>query len=77
MEEKITESQYDELMEVINTNPKKFIELLEEYTGITAKQYTAYQFFYPTGDYIGDYGVSSLSEILEEAEIEVVEDGNG
>lgn len=75
MPETITESQYDELMEAINRNPERFVYLMEEYTGITAKPYAAYQFFDPAGDYLGDYGYSSLVEILEDAGIEVAEDG--
>ena len=74
MPDKITESQYDDLVFAMNTSPKEFIELMEEYTGITAKQYTAYQFFDSADNYIGDYGCSSLSEILEDAGIEVVAD---
>lgn len=74
MPKKITENQYDELMFAIHTSPKEFVKLMEEYTGITAKPYTAYQFFDSADVYIGDYSLSSLSEILENAEIEVVAD---
>ena len=72
MPEKITESQFDELVEVINTNPEKFIDLMYQYTGIVAKQCTAYQFFDAAGNFLGDNWDDSLFDILDAAEIEVV-----
>ena len=45
MPETITESQYEELMDAVYRTPEKFIKLLEDYTGIIAKQCVAYQFF--------------------------------
>lgn len=76
MTDNITESQYEKLTAAVYSDPERFIALMEEYTGITAKQYVAYQFFDPAGDYIGDNGDESLLSILADAGIEVVEDGD-
>ena len=48
---------------------------LEEYTGIEARSYTAYQFFDAAGDFIGNSDEIALEELLEKAGIEVTDDG--
>ena len=75
MTETITEKQYDNLITASYTNPEKFMKLIEDYTGITARHCAAYQFFDPAGNFIGDNWNESLSTVLSDVGIEVVEDG--
>lgn len=74
MPETITQEQYAALMWAERTNPEKFIKLMGEYTGITAKKCIAYQFFDAGGDFIGDNWDEELLSILKDAGIEVEED---
>ena len=75
MAETITQNQLDELIQAEFAAPEKFIKLMENYTGITARKCIAYQFFDAGGGFIGDNWDESLLSILEDAGIEVVEDG--
>lgn len=70
---KITKQQFDELQEAYETDDQKFVEKLEEYTGITRKSYTAYD-YYSGGDYVGNSENFELYDILRSAFVEV-EDG--
>lgn len=74
MPETITQEQYAALMWAEHINPEKFIKLMGEYTGITAKKCIAYQFFDAGGDFIGDNWDEELLSILKDAGIEVEED---
>ena len=67
----ITDKQFDELFdEYFYGSSKDFHKKLEEITGIEAIPYTAYQYFY--GDnFIGDSEGSSLSELLQKANITI------
>lgn len=49
----------------------EFHDKLEEYTGIQARPYTAYQYFDDCGNYVGDSEESSLEDVLDVAYIEV------
>ncbi|MBQ6852392.1 MAG: hypothetical protein IJO04_05120 [Oscillospiraceae bacterium] len=71
---KITQEKMDELNYCLVSRKDKFPALLEEYTGITAKPYTAFQYFDYHENYICDSGDCSLEELMEEEEIEVVAD---
>lgn len=73
MTDKITVSQYDEIVDAENSQ-KQFIKTLEEYTGIVAKPYTAYVYYDSCDNYIGCSEVQTVWEILKEAGIEVVAD---
>jgi hypothetical protein len=73
MPDKITVSQYDEIMDNANRT-EKFVKLMEEHTGIVVKPYTAYLYFDPCENYIGCSELQTVWEILKEAGIEVVED---
>lgn len=61
------------LKEDLEWHKDEFPEVLKEYTGIVAKPYIAFQYYYDNGDYIGDSETFSLEEVLEEAGIEVAE----
>lgn len=49
---------------------------MEEYTGIEARPYTAYQYYDNCGNYIGDSSDSALEDLLEAACIKVVDDAD-
>lgn len=67
-----TKAQYEEL-ENLNMccDAEEFNKLLEEYTGIGARPYTAYQFFNSDGDYVGDSNENDLDDLLRAAYVEV------
>lgn len=65
--------ELQDLKEALEWDKDEFPEVLKEYTGIVAKPYTAFQYYYENGDYIGDSETFSLEELLEEAKIEVAE----
>lgn len=69
----ITRDQLDELSDAFNFGtPSEFHEILEEYAGIIAKPYTAYQYFDEFGNYVGDSSDFELLDLLLNARIEVV-----
>ncbi len=71
---KITQNQMDELKYCLVSRKERFPALLEEYTGIIAKPYIAFQYFSPADNYISDSDNCSLEDLMEEVEIEVVVD---
>lgn len=74
MIDKITREQLEDLSDAFDFGtPSEFHEILEEYTSIVAKPYTAYQYFDEFGDYIGDSNDFELLDLLQNARIEVVE----
>lgn len=72
MADKITQEQMDELKYCLVSRKDKFPALLEEYTGIIAKPYIAFQYFDQHENYICDSDNCSLEDLMEEEEIEVV-----
>lgn len=71
---KITKQQYDELVDAYEFDEQEFIEKLEEYTGITRRSYTAYDYYSGCDNYIGNSEDFDLDDILRKAYVEVVED---
>ena len=71
MDEYITKHQLLELEEAQIFGIHEFHKLLEEYTGIVAKSYTAYSYYDNDGNYIGDGENSSLQDLLNAAYVEV------
>ena len=72
---KITKQQYEELAFACSFDEQRFAEMLEEYTGITRKAYTSYD-YYCGGDYVGGSENHTLADILRNAYVEVKKDGN-
>lgn len=70
----ITEGQYDNLMYARPDDIEEFNELLKEYTGIVAKQYTAFQYYDSADNYVGNSEEYTLDELLESACVEVYDD---
>ena len=70
---KITEDQYQELLDVMTElRPADVVRTFENITGIVVKPYTGYQFFDVADNYLGDYGIDTIMQILNNAGIEVV-----
>lgn len=68
---RITPEQYEELVEANDYDDQQFIEKLEEYTGITRKSYTAYNYYNCSGNYIGCSENFDLDVLLENAYVMV------
>lgn len=71
MTEYITKDQYREIEDAALYDVTKFHNLLEKYTGIEAKPYTAYLYYDECGNFIGDSGESTLEQLLEAAYVDV------
>lgn len=68
----ITAEQFEDLEDALQYGRREdFNLLLEEYTGITAKPYTAFQYFDCVGNYVADSEDYTVRELLECADIEV------
>ncbi len=71
---KIDKAQYEALCDSKSWDSKEdFHQLLEVVTGITARQYTGYQYFDISGNYIGDSSDVSVRDLLDNAYIEIEE----
>ena len=68
---KITKEQYEELQEAYDFDDQKLAEKLQEYTGITRRSYTAYNYFDCHGNYIGCSENLDLDIVLRNAYVEV------
>lgn len=72
MTDSITKAQYEELEDSYTYGDKaEFHKLLEKYTGIVARPYTAYLYYSETRDYIGDSNDIDLDDLLRAAYVEV------
>ncbi len=71
----IDAAELEDLKECLDWDKEEFPKALKEYTGIVAKPYTAFQYYYENGDYIGDSDYCSIEDVLKEAGIEVENDG--
>ena len=69
----ITKEQLEELEETLSIDRRDFNELLEEYTGIVAKPYTAFVYYDSADNWVGDSDNYDVREILENAYITVKE----
>lgn len=69
----ITREQLEELEETLSIDRRDFNELLEEYTGIVAKPYTAFVYYDSCDNWVGDSDNYDVMDILENAYISVKE----
>lgn len=69
---KISKERFEELCnsEMWDTI-EEFHSMLEEFTGITAKSYVAYQYFDSTGKYIGNSNEDTVKDLLNNAYIKI------
>jgi hypothetical protein len=71
--QQITKEQLEDLEDTRQYGRRiDFHRLLEETTGIRAESYTAFQYYDAAGNFIGDSDNYTLSDLLENAYIEVV-----
>ena len=73
MKERIDFCDFENLQDALQWDKDKFPKMLEKLTGIIAKPYIGFAYYDAADNFIGDSEYQSLSEILEEAEIEVSE----
>lgn len=71
MADLITREQFERLEDEAMFGVESYHRLLEEFTGIVAKPYTAYLYYDSAGNYIGDSDNSTLEELLKHAYVEV------
>lgn len=75
MPNKITRQQLEDLKDARSFGRMEdFHRLLEEYTGIEARPYTAYQYFDGADNYVGDSNDDTVKEILDRAYIKITEE---
>ena len=67
----IDAADLQDLKECLDWDRDEFPRALKDHTGIVAKPYTAFQYYYENGDYIGDSDYYSIEDVLKEAGIEV------
>lgn len=71
MAEYITKDQYQQIEDASLYGVTEFHNLLEKYTGIEAKPYTAYLYYDECGNFIGDSDSATLEQLLEAAYVKV------
>lgn len=70
----ITREQFEDIEDARQFGTREeFHRLLEEYTGIEARPYTAYQYFDGADNYVGASDEDTVKEILGRAYIRVKE----
>lgn len=75
MADTITYQQFKELKEAYEClDDQQFIEKLKEYTGITRKPATYYNYYDADGDYLGNSDDYDLIDILGNAFIEICDE---
>lgn len=67
----IAAADLQDLKECLDWDRDEFPRALKDCTGIIAKPYMAFQYYYENGDYIGDSDTLGIEDLLQEAEIEV------
>ena len=71
----ITAEQLEELREAESISRLDFNGLLEDYTDIKAKPYTAFYYEDGAGNWVGDSADDEVGDILRRAYIKVRKDG--
>ena len=76
MAKTITKEQLEEIEDAIGCFDREAAyALLKEYTGIEARPYTAFVFYDEADNWIGDSDNYTIRDLLDEAYITVVEEG--
>jgi hypothetical protein len=76
MYDKITAEQLEELEYAESFDKDEFHKLLEEYTGITGHAYRIFAYYDSVGNYLGNSTHCDVRDLLENAYIKVVKDGD-
>ena len=72
----ITEAQREKLELAVLLDDEEYRKLLREYMGIKARAYTAYNYYDENGDFIGNSEDYDLDQLMDEAGVEVRDDGS-
>ena len=72
----ITEAQREKLELAVLLDDEEYRKLLREYMGIEARAYTADNYYDENGDFIGNSEDYDLDQLMEEAGVEVRDDGS-
>ncbi len=76
MDNTITKEQLAEIEDVLSRSDRETAYgLLEEYTGIKAKPYTAWAFYDDADNWVGDSDHYTINDLLDNAYIKIVEKG--
>lgn len=73
MNRSITKAQRAELEEACTFGVEEAHDLLREYTGIEARPYTAYLYYDENGNFVGSSDDDGLNDLLEKANVEVLD----
>ena len=68
---KITKEQYEELEIARERGNEEFHGLLEDYTGIVAKPFTAFDYYDSCGNYLGESLDYTTRDLLRSAYIQI------
>ncbi len=71
----ITEAQLIQLYQAQLTDDDEYLKLLKEFAGIESRPTTEYNYYDENGDFIGSSVDTDLSDLLDEAGVEVRYDG--
>ena len=76
MDNTITKEQLAEIEDALSCSDRETAYgLLEEYTGIKAKPYTAWAFYDDADNWVGDSDNYTINDLLDNAYIKIVEEG--
>jgi hypothetical protein len=73
MNRSITKAQRAELEEACTFGVEEAHDLLRKYTGIEARPYTAYLYYDENEDFVGSSDDDGLDDLLEKANVEVLD----
>ena len=76
MNDTITQEQLEEIEDALSCSDRETAYgLLEEYTGIKAKPYTAWAFYDAADNWVGDSDNYTIRDLIDNAYIKIVEKG--
>lgn len=73
MNRSITKAQRAELEEACTFGVEEAHDLLRKYAGVEARPYTAYLYYDENGDFVGSSDDDGLDDLLEKANVEVLD----
>ena len=71
----ITEAQLRQLHQAMFIDNDEYLRLLKEFAGIESRPTTEYNYYDENGDFIGSSVDTDLSDLLDEAGVDVRYDG--
>lgn len=71
----ITEAQLRQLHQALFIDNDEYLRLLKEFAGIESRPTTEYNYYDENGDFIGSSVDTDIDDLLDEAGVEVRDDG--